>query len=601
MPTRDLLCLLDCVALSGTLDGILVYNASGASLEFLAAELTDRLRAAGAPSVDHVWLGAADTEDSLWGNVPGPAGWGGSRGLLVPPEGTTRIVIVPDLSRLSLAAARAGVMMLGSGFVHAERRGQSRVVPTRHRWLAALAEDDRAAVSRHLLDRFAVCVKFIPPAQHDRVEWLTAQLRGGPPAKHPAKGSRIAGALPSARIAPSAVEQAIAQAPQIGMRSAIVLLRVAEAMARLDRKRTVDRARIRAAAAALGFTVDDEAEDLETLEAPRAANASGGTPEPQQPVIASEVVTPVADGEAEGTAGVRPAAPTDTLALKESELDGVPVPLAAEPSKADAQPGAFGLLRLPWHHTKTASSGHGAIIGTRRTDSLNDLAITETLLAAAPFQPLRRKKLRQSHGFILRRVDLRSYRRSPPAGDLLVLVLDYTSVAGRDWLDALVPFLADAYAMRAELCVVRVGASKAANPYRADRVMARNVLVPSVAAALDQGPGRASPLADGLALAFRTIRQTLGHGRSTTRKATLIVVTDGRGNVPLGVSREGRWLGRVGRQGIDDARQVARQLRDLAHVRRVLIDPLPDSLRDLPLSLAAALNAEIVQVRGGNA
>jgi magnesium chelatase subunit D len=155
--------------------------------------------------------------------------------------------------------------------------------------------------------------------------------------------------------------------------------------------------------------------------------------------------------------------------------------------------------------------------------------------------------------------------------------------------------------MRAELCVVRVGSESAANELRADRVMARNVLVPSVAAALDERPGRATPLADGLALAFRTIRQTLGHGRNTMRKATLIVVTDGRANVPLDVSREGRWLGRVGRQGIDDARQVARQLRDLPRVRRVLIHPKTDALRDLPMALAAALEAEVVQVSYANA
>lgn len=598
MATPDLLRLLDCVAISDALDGLLVYGATGATLEFIASALTDRLTAAGHGQVDQTWLGAADTEDALWGNPGLPEGWGG-RGLLVPPEGTTRVVVVPDLSRLSLAAARAGVTMLGSRSVHLERRGTSRVLRTAHRWIAAVAEEDRVAVSRHLLDRFAIRVRFVPQPAANRKRWLSAQLSGT--RSSPETGRPLpADVLPDVPFAKSAFAQAIASvesSQDTGMRRPIALLHVAEALARIEGARRVNDRLVREAAAlTLSTAHADDERHAEMATLPEASGCAADSEQVEPLNLEPAVVRVVSDG-AEPRLGARPAQANDALLENEAELNGVPVPLATEPSsEPGVNPGAPGLLRLPWHQTRTVSAGYGTIIGTRRADNLQDLAITETLLAAAPFQPLRRKQQRGSPHVILRRGDLRSYRRAPPAGELLTIVLDYTSVARRDWLTTLVPFLADAYAMRAELCVVRVGAASAANPYRADRVMARNLLVPSVAAALEETPGRATPLADGLALAFRTIRQTLGHGRSTTRRATLIVVTDGRGNVPLKDSHEGRWTGRVGRQGIDDARQIARTLRDLAHVRRVLIDPKPDALRDLPLKLAAALGADVVAV-----
>jgi magnesium chelatase subunit D len=383
------------------------------------------------------------------------------------------------------------------------------------------------------------------------------------------------------------------------------LLRLAEAMGRVSRTKRIDRAMVRDAAYTLGLIAqdgvgdsDDQAGDWQDPQGPEQptieAPAGDSIREPR-------IVTPVIDGEPQVIPNVRPSGPGDVVATPQDELEAMPVPLAPERSERETKRGPYGMLRLPWHQTRSAASGRGTVVGTRRAESLADLAIVETLVAAAPFQTRRRQALRRrSTGMILRKPDLRSYRRVPAAGDLLVLVLDYTSVSGHHWLKTLAPFLADAYSLRAELCVVKVGAASASHWLRADRVMARSVLVPSVAAALDDSAGKATPLADGLSLAFRTIRQTLGHGRATTRRATLIVITDGRGNVPLDASREGRWTARVGRQGVDDAKRVARELRELPHVRRVLIDPGPTYLRDLPLGLAAALSAEIVPVERGD-
>jgi magnesium chelatase subunit D len=600
----DLPRLLSCVAISDALDGLLVYGATGATLEWLADGLTDRLRAAGARSVDRVWLGSGDTEDTLWGTPGLPRGWGG-RGLLVPPGGTTRIIIVPDLSRLSLAAARAGLSILGSRVISVERRGQSREVTLRHRWIAGLAEEDFGSVSRHLLDRFAIRVWSSPASADSRHAELARRIDGEPDAATApaASGTLAAAARARVRLTHAAITQAMASLERSrtdGMRAPLALLRVAEAITRLDGKRVVDARAVLASARALGLAVEPGAGASSANSGtakPTADTQEGSRPDAETPAE-PRLVAPVPVGVTtqEGT-DMRPVDPGDALVVPESTLDTLPVPPDPVSSGDDDEPRAHASLRLPWHQTRAAAPGRGTIVGTRRTETLQDLAVVETLFAAAPFQRLRRQRLgRRSSAVILRRADLRSYRRVPPAGELMVLVLDYTSVADRDWLDTLVPYLAEAYALRAELCVVRVGAASAVNALRADRVMARSVLVPSIGAALDERPGRATPLADGLALAHRTIRQTLGHGRTSTRRATLIVVTDGRGNVPLDASREGRWTGRVGRRGIEDAKRVARDLRDMTHVRCVLIDPGPDVLRDLPLSLAAALGAQVVRV-----
>ena len=590
------------MAISDALDGLLVYGASGATLEWLADGLADRLRASGARSVDRVWLGSADTEDTLWGAPGLPRGWGG-RGLLVPPGGTVRIVIVPDLSRLSLAAARAGLSILGSAFVNVERRGQSRQMAVRQRWIAGIADQDFGGVSRHLLDRFAIRVWSSAESAAERHAELARRMSGKPGISSAPAASNHVAAAARARvpITPRAVTQAMTSLEHSrtdGMRAPLALLRVADAITRLDGKHAVDARAVLAAAHALGLAAAPRPGASSDSSAP--ANQRAGTKEGSPPDAAGSpeprLVAPVPDGVTAEATEVRPADAADALVVPESVLDTLPVP--PDPvSSGDDQPRVHASLRLPWHQTRTAAAGRGTIVGTRRTDTLQDLAVIETLFAAAPFQRLRRQQLgRRSSAVVIRRADLRSYRRLPPAGELMVLVLDYTSVADRDWLDTLVPYLAEAYTVRAELCVVRVGAASAPNPLRADRVMARSVLVPAIGAALDERPSRATPLADGLALAHRTIRQTLGHGRTSTRKATLIVVTDGRGNVPLDASREGRWTGRVGRRGIEDAKRVARDLRDVTNVRRVLIDPGPDVLRDLPLSLAAALGAQVVRV-----
>lgn len=611
--------LLDCIAVTPELDGLLVYDASAGQLEWIAELLEVRLAAIG-PRVDRVRLGAAQGDSELWGSGHGlPEAWRRC-GLLRAREDVQQIVIAPDLARLSVPAARAAVALLDAPVVHLEREGESIVlVPrARQRWLAGLAEENAGEVSPHLLDRFAVQVRIGSAAAEDvqlRAARMEAELAGrsrAQPSLGPVEYAHLrAAAARLIDVAPAAAEQALAITAEggRGLRRPIALLRLAGGLARLDQADRVEPAHVREAAALIGLAAD-AADERGSSSSANASPAAASSIAALEPALARAE-------EAPGLRHVTPVQPeaaspdTEALFSKVAEGDAVieaehalahvelgPAPLPGDaPIRRDHTP-----LRLPWQ--RSGGRARGPAIGARRTTSIDDLAVSATLLAAAPFQPHRRAELgrRRSQELLLRRADLRAYRRAPFADELLVLLIDYTSVTRRDWQPAIVPFLASAYTARAEIALVTVGAHRPgeADALRADRITARSILVPAIAAALDLPAARATPLAHGLELARRTLVDALSHGRSAVRRATLVVLTDGRGNVPLDLSRGSTWSGSVGPRGIEDARRCARAIRTLTHVRCVLIDPRPRHLPDLPHSLAAALGAEVISLEAGD-
>jgi magnesium chelatase subunit D len=255
-------------------------------------------------------------------------------------------------------------------------------------------------------------------------------------------------------------------------------------------------------------------------------------------------------------------------------------------------------LRLPVARARPATAQRGPIIGVERTVTLRDLALVSTILAAAKFQPVRRAAHPEAGPrLLLSASDLRRYRRAPVARELLVLLLDYTCLGGCRWLEALVPYLRWAYVERAAVSVIQVGARDAGGPLEAAQVTGQSLLAPRVLAALDAPPGDATPLAHGLDVARQTLKRALEQRRGTLRPLHFVVLSDGRGNVPLQASRDGRWpAGPVGRGGVDDALQVAQALRGLRPVRVTFLNPQPRYYAELPLELAEALGASVVAV-----
>lgn len=274
-----------------------------------------------------------------------------------------------------------------------------------------------------------------------------------------------------------------------------------------------------------------------------------------------------------------------------------------------------GSLRLLTRQFKSAASGRGAIIGVEPATIPQNLALVNTLLESAKYQKLRWKALlekeappewirhlllkRSENGhdpLILQPGDLRRYRRAAAPEQMLSLVLDYTCLQECNWQETLLPYLQWAYVERASVCLVQVGGIDAQDELRAEKREADNILVPRIQNRLEIDRGKATPLAHGLDLALQTLRHALQHGRSAVQKAVLVVISDGRGNVPLEASRLGKVIPPVRKRGIEDAFQVAQQIAALNGVESVVLNPQPNHYTDLPVKLAQALKAKIVPI-----
>jgi len=243
--------------------------------------------------------------------------------------------------------------------------------------------------------------------------------------------------------------------------------------------------------------------------------------------------------------------------------------------------------------TRSPRVGFGHPIGTQPATNLEDISLFGTVMEAAKFQNYRKNLPRlnqeRSH-FQIWLTDLRSYRRVPMPQYQLICAIDFTCLQDRLWQDALLPHLRDwAYVNRASIVIIRIGAKDAKEHLRSQLVQARNLLAPEVFKALDGEAGVATPLAHGLDLAGRTARASLQHGRSQMTRVRLVVLTDGRGNIPLQASLDGVLDRPVSQEGIDDALTAARGLSEIPRLEIVLLDPQSQFYKELPQRLAKEL------------
>jgi magnesium chelatase subunit D len=226
-----------------------------------------------------------------------------------------------------------------------------------------------------------------------------------------------------------------------------------------------------------------------------------------------------------------------------------------------------------------------------RARDIHDLALVPSMVAAATSRLIHREAA--TRPFVLRAVDLRQYRRRPEPSHALVLILDH-SCRGWDPAPALAPHLRWAYESGAAVTVVEFGHRTADPDLCADRLRVPSLLDPAVLDTFDREPGTASPLAHALDLGVHELRRFLRRGRAVVDEALLVVVTDGRGNVPLDASLRGRPPSGVRRQGVDDALRVAATAATLNRLRAVVIAPDPGPYPELPAELAEALGATLV-------
>lgn len=603
-------------AITPGLRSILLFDADRFILDAVATTLEQMLSLTTGRVVVRRYLGAAQQEDDLWirselsyddGRLAVTLRPGALAGEL--DEKRFPLLVIPDLAELGLATTRGCVTLMDAGIAHMERHGVSHQWVPDACWLAAC---DRAAVGKvspHVLDRFAVrldasCARSAEGRPVDIRRWAI-----GEPGLKPRLSTRAIERLSRAadrrpEILSGMLERVLdIRAINEGSshRRDIALARLAVACARLDDLGT-----------AVGDRHVDQAALLLDLPLPVMRNAATRSPADAE-TPPSEATNPpkpashfaVSGGEVSGdftatTEGVDlpMAVPEAPELLSSAEL---PEMLAGPyPEDHAARERDVTALREAPARSRSTTVPRGSIVGVEQARSTHDLALLSTVLAAAIWQTYRRMHAveRGDDGRLrLLPSDLRSYRRAPAPEQLLALVIDFTCLEHWDWTAPLMPYLRWAYVERAGILLVRVGAADSPTETRADRLVTRNLLDPRLDIALSARPGRATPLAHGLFLTLQALLHGLQHGEGNVRRARLIVVTDGRGNVPLELDSSLNVVGTVGRTGIDDTLEIAASIRKMAAVEVLLVDPEPDVYPELVLELAQALGAEVVRGR----
>lgn len=607
---------LAAAALNPGLRSILMLDAPYSGLQQVAAFLAELLRTVTGRQVKLYHLGPFESDDDVWGGLDltwhnaGPGAFPTQR--LFSAERNARelqLIIIPDLTTLTLVAARSVTMLVGTDVAHLERNGASACWHPQQCWIAGCESEAIGQLSPHLLDRFVLRFSWkelIPSAWIDE-EAAAAHLLASVP-REPMQETVT---VPAAYL--RLVEQAARRqvdVPQAELASVldylptesyyprreITLARFALALAQLSGDSTLRHEYIDRAATMLGFTRTSPREMLLGEDASLAGEDEEAE-ETLQPAGAAVTLPPVLSPEPEQPATARLPSTIYTGLLQEGTLCSKPYPEDGAP--IEREEAALQWPPLRYEHGRLA---RGAIIGTEESDDFYDLAPVSTLLNAMKFQSVRQELYRQQHGerypgLLIERMDLRRYRRSHPLEQVFLLLIDYTSTHGKkNWEDALLPYLRAAYVTRAGVIVIKVGAAGAISPLRAEVVRAKNILVPRVGLALAAERGQATPLAHGLSLALQELQHALQHGRGTARKATLVVISDGRGNVPLTASIHGESKGIVTREGIDDALREAHKIRALKHVETIVLDLQPDYYPDLPERLAEALGTTALPI-----
>lgn len=605
LPNSYLARLLASAALMPGLRSILVLDPSPAFLDDIASTLEEMLAVVTGQGVDRVYVGAASDEEELWGHAVPQAGDQGLEvvwqpgSLTQPVENRARLVLIPDLPRLSLTAMRGAVALMGAPAGHLEREGRSRGWAPELCWVAACPSTEVGTVPPHLRDRFALrLIGGTVPARLRAQDIFRSVNRRCPPAipRRPRLPSKLVTTLRRAArhwpLSSSEWQEWLYQYLPVGdgCRRQLALVRLALAEARLENAREVTPEHVQNAAQLLGLRP----------EAGRGAATAGpavSAPEPEResgahPARPVRTQTPLDEPLRSGFHDESSSRTMDRAYETPEDiiLPAAPVPMDVY-AMEDAAPlgGEPEALRLPVGRGRPSARARGAAVGTEPATSMTDLALVSTLIRAAPFQPSRRRNHLASPGrWLLTPGDLRAHRREHPPEQLLVLVLDHTCLAGSDWQAAVRLHLHWAYVERASICVIGVGVA-GERDLQAERLFVHSLLAPQLGPALVPRPGGATPLAHGLVLALKAIRHGMQHGRGAAREARLVLVTDGRGNVPLEASETGSFSSPVGRTGIEDALRIAHVLGGTKRLSSYVLDTGPKEYPELPAVFSEAL------------
>jgi magnesium chelatase subunit D len=348
------------------------------------------------------------------------------------------------------------------------------------------------------------------------------------------------------------------------IRRQISVSRVARSLAQLNRKNRVTAEDVDEAATVIG---------LRPPPLPPSSQANSSTSDPQAEQADDSAL--IAPSEFEETKLVAEANKVEGLP-GDQLWENISLSFSASPYAEDTAPSQreYADLRYLTARRSKRRRGEGPIIGIEKADALIDLSITATIFEAAKFRRVRCKNNPSlGDSLVITPPDLRKYRRSAKPDRMLILLIDHTCIQAHEEResrvveaieDTLAAHLRWAYLERAAVSVIEVGRSDAANELCAKKVSAESVIAARIGAALDFKPGRATPLAHGLHLAYDTLRHSMWQGRGQPQQVRLVIFTDGRGNVPLSASLGGEIRPPVQHAGIEDSFEQARKIQDFS-------------------------------------
>lgn len=634
---------LCCVALNRGLRSILLFDISPVDLQQIAGVLISLLKAVTECGIVPIKLGTFESEDDLWGQI---GLWGElenqafkwQSGLLGKTENDLeiRLVIIPDLTKLSLAAMRACVVLMEADVVHLERHGQNLYWQPNLCWLVGCSSqpEEIGKISPHLLDRFAIRLNGKINNNTDRVSQIKQLLND--------KRLEQKSLFQEREIEPELqqwLKQVSISQPKMTLnalkrildytstltvyhRRELALARFSSTFAQLEAEKQVTVAHVDRVAKMIGLKLEQE------INNPNNQNINIIT----IPVINSPENEFKSEPSLELKDKLKPKL-GDNDPKKENELTKLTIYQGDQPqsfpdiSLSNIEPlenpyieditpleREIASLKFPTRRFKSKAIARGTIIGVEKSSTVQDLAIVRTLLEAAKFQNIRQNNHLNSHRKLkISPTDIYRHRRAPVAEQMLMMLLDYTCLESCQWEEQLFPYISWAYTQRASIGIMQVGIATDsailkeeelkfninAEELRAKKISAQNVLVPSINIALDlekTKKGKATPLAHGFDLTLQTLRHALQHGRNTIQKAVLVVISDGRGNVPLEASHLGKIQLPVGEKGFEDALEIAQKIGNLDNVEAVFLNPQPKQYPRLPLLLAQALGAKVVAI-----